>query len=216
MAAGSPNPDASLPRRPWRRRVFLLTFLVGGGLAVYRWLRQQADLSRIDPTPLPRPKRNAPYIQSKDKVIDKMIELAQVQEKDLVYDLGCGDGRIVISAAVQRGCRGVGIDIDPKRIAESEANAKEQAVDQRVSFRQADIFKVDLKEADVVLMYLLPWMVQDLVPQFEQCRPGTRIVSEDWKLDNYEADQRVTVDLPDNQSHYLFLYTTPLRRIAAK
>ena len=137
-------------------------------LKVYR----RADPANDDPSPLPRPKINAPFITTADPVINKMIEVGEITDKDLVYDLGCGDGRIVIAAAVQSGCHGVGFDIDPQRVAEAKENAERQGVKDLIQIEEQDVFKVDLTKADVIVAYLLPWMLRDLKPSFEQCRRG--------------------------------------------
>jgi tRNA A58 N-methylase Trm61 len=138
-----------------------------------------------------------------------MIETAQIEADDLVYDLGCGDGRLVITAAVQKGCRGIGFDIEPERVAEAQANVKLHDVESLVEIRLQDVFKVDLSEADVVLMYLLPQMLRDLKPQFAQCRPGTRLVSHDFQIEGVQVDRTVEVFLPER--HFVHLYVTPLK-----
>lgn len=185
-----------------------------GGWAIRSKLLAIGRLEDMDTRPFPQPKLNAPFIKTNDNVVDRMIELAGITDHDLVYDLGCGDGKIVIGACVQRGCRGIGFDIEPLRIAEAKRNAQEQKVDQLVTFKQADIFSVDLSPGNVIVMYLLPWMVQDLVPQFEKCRPGTRIVSEDWKIDGIREERTEVVVSDEGVPHHLFLYVTPLNKPA--
>lgn len=118
----------------------------------------------------------------------------------------------MIGACAQRSCRGIGYDIEPQRIQEAEENARLHKVEHLVKFERADVFELDLRPASVVLLYLLPRMVQDLVPQFEQCSPGTRIVSEDWAIDGVQADEQREVLLESGERHTLFLYTLPLRR----
>lgn len=189
--------------------------LVGSGYAAYR-LYRLSDLANYDPSPLPRPKLNAPFIKSPDFVVNRMIELAEISERDLVYDLGCGDGRIVITAAVQTGCRGVGFDIDPARVAESKENVVRHGVEHLVTIEEKNIFDVDLSRANVILMYLLPWMVKELVPQFERCPPGTRIVSHDWEIEGVEKERTVVVDDDQEDLHYLHLYITPLKKRVEK
>ena len=129
----------------------------------------------------------APYVPTPQDVVDRMLALAQVTKDDVVYDLGCGDGRIVITAARQFGTRGVGVDIDPQRIQESEANAKAAGVENLVSFRLQDAITVDVSPATVVTLYLLSASNLKLRPILtKQLKPGARIVSHaftmgDWR-----------------------------------
>jgi len=125
-----------------------------------------------------RPKLDVPYVPTPQEVVDKMLDMAKVRRNEVLFDLGCGDGRIVVTAASKFGARGVGIDIDPERIAEAKANAQKAGVSNRVEFRQADLFKTDFSSANVVTLYLLPDINRKLRPQlWRQLRPGTRIVS---------------------------------------
>ena len=120
----------------------------------------------------------APYVPTPQDVVDRMLVVAQVTKNDIVYDLGCGDGRIPISAARQYGARGVGVDIDPRRIAESRANAKAAGVEHLVEFRLEDALKADVSPATVVTLYLLASSNARLRPRLtRQLRPGARIVS---------------------------------------
>jgi SAM-dependent methyltransferase len=147
-----------------------------------------------------------PYIPSTRLNVDEMLRLAAVQPGDLVYDLGSGDGRIVITAAREWGARGVGIEIDGKLVAESRENAKREGVADRVSFREGDIFKADLREATVVTMYLLTSLVERLQPKlFAELRPGTRIVAHDYGFAGWKPDRTVNV------SKSFYLYVVPAR-----
>jgi SAM-dependent methyltransferase len=144
-----------------------------------------------EPTKLTR-KLDVWYVATPHEVVDRMLYEAKVRPADVVYDLGCGDGRMVIAAAKQFGTRGVGIDLDPARIKEARANAKAQGVDKLVTFRVADLFQTDLREATVVLMYLLPEVNRRLKPKlFAELQPGARVVShdfdmgKDWPPDRY-------------------------------
>ena len=119
-----------------------------------------------------------PYVSTPYEVVDKMLEMAKVGPGDVVYDLGCGDGRIVIVAAKLLGARGVGIDLSPERIAEANANLKATGMEGRVKFVQADLFKSDFSDATVVTLYLGAQVNAALRPQlWKQLRPGTRVVS---------------------------------------
>ena len=129
----------------------------------------------------------APYVPTPQAVVDKMLELAEVNAKDIVYDLGCGDGRIVITAAKKYGARGVGVDIDPERIKESQANAKKQGVENLVTFKLEDAMKVDVSEATVVTLYLLSSSNAILRPILtRQLKPGARIVSHAFSMGDWQ------------------------------
>ncbi len=146
-------------------------------------------------------------------VVSRMLRLAGVKKSDFVYDLGCGDGRMVVLAAAKYGCRGIGYDIDPQRIAEALDNVKRNHVTELVQIIRADLFKVDLSKADVLSLYLLPEINQRLLPQFEKLKPGSRLVFHDYGLEGYEADQTVRLTSnEDNAVHTLYLYTTPLKQ----
>ena len=131
--------------------------------------------------------RDVPFVPTPERVVDKMLELAKVGPEDVVYDLGSGDGRIVIAAAKKRGARGVGIDIDPERVREARDNARRAGVAERVEFREGDLFKAHISEASVVTIYLLSGVNLKLRPKLlAELKPGTRIVSHafdmgDWK-----------------------------------
>ena len=129
------------------------------------------------------PKLDVPYVPTPQPIVDKMLELANVGKNDVLFDLGCGDGRIVITAAKERGARGTGIDIDPARIKEARQNAAAAGVEGQVNFRQADLFKSDFSQATVVTLYLLPAINQQLRPQlWKQLKVGTRVVSHDFDM----------------------------------
>ena len=122
---------------------------------------------------------DVPYVPTPEDVVEAMLKLANVTKNDVVYDLGCGDGRIVITAAQKYGARGVGVDINPERIQDSNANAKKAGVTDRVKFVQQDLFETDFREATVVMLYLLPDVNLRLRPKLlSELKPGTRIVSQ--------------------------------------
>ncbi len=153
------------------------------------------------------------FLPTPPEVVDKMLELTQVKKGDLVYDLGCGDGRIVIAAAKKYGCRAVGYDIDPNRVRESRENVDANNVGDLVKIEQADIFALDLSKADVITLYLLPSLNVKLIPQLEKLKPGSRIVSHDFDMQGVKPDKVVTVN-PDSGSreHTVYLWTTPLNK----
>jgi SAM-dependent methyltransferase len=138
------------------------------------------------------PRLDVPYVPTPQPVVDRMLELAQVGRRDVLFDLGCGDGRIVITAARQLGARGTGIDIDPARIQEARDNAAAAGVADRVQFRQADLFESDFSEATVVTLYLLPSINQKLRPQlWKQLKVGTRVVSHDFSMGDEWPPEKV-------------------------
>ena len=133
---------------------------------------------------------DVPYVPTQDHVVIEMLKFAGVGEGDVVYDLGCGDGRIVIAAAREFGATGVGIDIDPARIAEAVANARKAGVTSRVNFRQASFFDVDVSEATVMALYLLPEINQRLRPKLmAELKPGTRIIANHFGMGDWRADE---------------------------
>lgn len=130
-----------------------------------------------------RPLPTVPYVTTPQDIVLRMLAMARVGKDDMVYDLGCGDGRIVIAAARRYGARGVGIDLDPERIAEAKANAGRAGVQDRVRFRQADLFKTDFSPATVVMLYLLFEVNLKLMPRlWQQLRVGARVVSHDFHM----------------------------------
>ncbi|OPY65546.1 MAG: Ribosomal protein L11 methyltransferase [Syntrophorhabdaceae bacterium PtaU1.Bin034] len=132
---------------------------------------------------------DVPYVPTHENTIEEMLRICEVSPHDIVYDLGCGDGRIVITAAKKFGARGVGIDIDPVRIAESRTNAAREGVEDKVRFVQQDLFQADFRQATVVTIYLLSGINLKLRPMlFEQLRPGTRLASHDFSMGEWEPD----------------------------
>lgn len=128
-------------------------------------------------------KPDVPYVPTPQEVVDRMLELAKVGKNDVLYDLGCGDGRIVITAAQKHGARGVGIDLNPDRIAEAKANADRAGVNGKVTFKVGDLFASNFSEASVVTLYLLPDVNRALRPQlWKQLKVGTRVVSHDFDM----------------------------------
>lgn len=128
-------------------------------------------------------KPDVPYVPTPKAIVDKMLDMAKVDKDDVVYDLGCGDGRIVITAAKERGARGVGIDLNPTRISEAKANAQSAGVDGKVKFMVGDLFTADFSEASVVTLYLLPDVNRALRPMlWKQLKVGSRVVSHDFDM----------------------------------
>lgn len=152
---------------------------------------------------------NTPYISTDLPVVDAMLEIADIRESDLVYDLGCGDGRIVVQAAKRFGCRAIGFEIDPQAIADAHRKIQEEQVGDLVTVENRDIFSLDLSKADVINIYLLPHQVTKLVPQLQRTKPGCRIVCHDFGLEGFAYDRRKAID-GGGQAHVVFLYTAPL------
>jgi len=148
----------------------------------------------LEVPPAPQ-KSDVPYVPTSTPVVNRMLQLADVDEKDLVYDLGSGDGRIVIQAAKQYGARGVGIEIDPELVRKARRNAREAGVSDLVEFRQGDLFETDLSDATVVTMYLLPSVNLKLRPKlFKELEPGTPIVSHDFDMGKWAPEKTVKLD----------------------
>ncbi len=145
------------------------------------------------------------YVPTPPEVVDEMLRLADVDDTDLVYDLGSGDGRIVIAAAKQRGAQGVGIDIDPIRVEQGKRNAEQAGVSDRVTFLQEDLFSADFSDATVVTLYLLPSLNLRLRPAlFEQLAPGTRVVSHAFHMGSWDPDAQSTIG-----RHNVFFWIVP-------
>jgi cyclopropane fatty-acyl-phospholipid synthase-like methyltransferase len=159
----------------------------------------------------PGVKLDAPYVSTPQPVVDAMLRLAAVRPGEMVYDLGCGDGRIVITAARNFGARGVGIDIDPRRIEEANAMARLAGVSSQVRFAVQDLFKTDFSDADVMAIYLFPELNAKLLPKFRaELKPGARIVSHQFGIGDWKPDRTETA-WSGTQDHQLHLW-----RIAAR
>jgi SAM-dependent methyltransferase len=133
------------------------------------------------------------YVPTPEAVVDEMLRVAKVGPQDVLYDLGSGDGRIPITAARRFGTRGLGIDIDPQRVREARANAERAKVADKVRFVEGDLFELDLSEATVITLYLLPALNMRLRPRLLALKPGTRIVSHDFSMGDWEPEEVLTV-----------------------
>lgn len=175
-----------------KKLCFLLVFLTLAGSLVFA---QQKPLREPDVIFVPTP----------EEVVEQMLKLANVHKGDVVYDLGCGDGRTVIDAAKIPGVRAVGIDINPERIKESLENAKKAGVMDRVTFRNEDLFEADIKQATVVTLYLLQSLNVKLRPKlWKELKPGTRVVSHDFDMGDWKPDKQIDMD-----EHTIYLWTIP-------
>jgi len=136
------------------------------------------------------PKKVVPYVPTGPETVSAMLKLARVDKNDLVIDLGCGDGRIVIAAAKEYGAHGIGVDIDAERIKEARENARKEGVANLVEFRQGDLFAADIRKASVVTLYLLPSVNMKLRPKlWRELKPGTRVVSHSFDMQDWKPDQ---------------------------
>ena len=154
---------------------------------------------------LRQPSLDVPYEPSSYGIAEEMLRMADVTSRDLVYDLGCGDGRIVIMAAKERGARGIGVDIDPERIKESRENAEAAGVSHLVGFFEQDLFFTDIRRATVVMIYLYPDVNLKLRPRLlTDLKPGSRIVSSTYTMEEWEPDATQRVE-----GHDLYLFVVP-------
>ncbi len=175
------------------KKLFLLLLLLGLNLSLAP--AQQKKLREPDVVFVPTPQ----------EVVDQMLKVAKVGRGDVLYDLGCGDGRTVISAA-KLGARAIGIDINPVRIKESEDNAASQGMTGKVTFKNADLFETDFKDATVVTLYLLPSLNLKLRPKIWQLKPGTRIVSHDFDMGDWKPEKTIELD-----GHTVYFWTVPAK-----
>jgi len=154
-----------------------------------------------------------PYVSTPYEVVDEMIRLAGVTADDVVYDLGCGNGIIVVTAAKKYGVKAVGFDINPERIKESLENVRANKVEHLVTIKQADIFTLDLSEASVVTLYLLPSLNVKLMPQLAKLKPGSRIVSHDFDMRGAKPVEVATVSTDSGQylgtEHTVYKWVVP-------
>ena len=158
-----------------------------------------------------------PYVQTPDRVVEGMLDLAAVRSGDYLVDLGSGDGRIVITAAYKRGTRGLGVEIDPRLVEKSRATAKQLGVSGRAEFAVQDLFETDIRSANVLTMYLLPDVNLALRPRIlAEMKPGSRVVSHDWDMAEWKPDMSITLDVPEKKiglkkASTLYLWLVPAR-----
>jgi SAM-dependent methyltransferase len=156
----------------------------------------------------PKPRPEVPYVPTENTVVQAMLDLAGVKSTDIVYDLGCGDGRIVVLAAKNYGARGVGVDIDPERIRDARANAQRNGVENLARFEEKDLFDADIHEATVVTLYLLPAVNLRLRPKLlKDLKPGTRIVSHSFDMGDWKPEKEEVVE-----GQRLYLWTVPPKK----
>lgn len=163
-----------------------------------------------------RPRKRSPdaaFVPTPPDVVKRMLELAAVTKGDVVYDLGSGDGRVVIAAAKVHGCKAVGVELDKDLVAKSRERAKAAGVEKLATFEHGDLFEADFSGASVVARYVLPGMSQELIPKFETLKPGSRIVCHCFPIPGVKPDRvlKVTSD-QDDVERPLYLYTLPLTK----
>jgi SAM-dependent methyltransferase len=182
--------------------ILILTSLIITGI----FLNSESVYAQA-PTPTP----DIHYIPTAPEIVDRMLELARIKKNDVLYDLGCGDGRIVIAAAKKYGIHAFGYDIDPVRILEARANAVRAGVEHLVTFEEKDIFTLDLSKASVVTLYLLPRLNVQLMGQLAKLKKGSRIISHDFDMRGRAIPTHTETIRPsgDDRDHSVFLWEIP-------
>src|SRR5438477_10946524 len=148
------------------------------------------------------------YVPTPQEVVDKMLDMADVRPGEIVYDLGCGDGRIPVTAAKKYGSKAWGFDINPVRVKESLENVEKNNVKNLVTIELKDIFELDLSKADVITLYLLPQLNVKLIPQLDKLKPGCRIVSPDFNMEGVRPKREVTYAQQGGRAHSIYLWVT--------
>jgi tRNA G37 N-methylase Trm5 len=152
------------------------------------------------------------FVPTPHEVVDKMLEMADVRPGEVVYDLGCGDGRIPVAAAKKFGVKAWGFDINPVRVKESLETVAKNNVKHLVTIKQADVFELDLSKADVITLYLLPQLNVKLIPQLDKLKPGSRIVSHDFNMEGVRPKREVAFTPQGGREHRVYLWVTPLEK----
>lgn len=185
----------------WHRPVTLALLITITALALSAGAQSTTETKPLD----------VPYVPTHEKVVAEMLRVANVRNDDVLYDLGSGDGRIVITAARQFGTRGTGIDIDPARVRDAHENARRAGVADKVKFVQGDIFDARISDATVVTLYLLPAVNMRLRPKLlSELRPGTRIVSHNYDMGDWAPEKTIRVKTPAGD-HTVYYWVVPRR-----
>lgn len=207
LAAGCSDPTAATDASSARTDATPAATPVASPIEAQATPQNTASANTSAETTTPTRGPDVVYVPTPQPVVDAMLELAEVKTGDVLYDLGSGDGRIPITAAERYGVRGIGIDINPERIREANANAEAAGVTDLVTFRQEDLFEADFSDATVVTLYLLDSLNEKLRPRLlAELDPGTRIVSHAFRMGDWEPEETVQVD-----SSTIFLWTVPER-----
>lgn len=206
LADSNWKPSAS--RLAVARRLHLSPELTRRLPAVETVLLPQAQVEPLNRTLKP----DVGYVPITDDAIDEMLALAQLKPSDRVVELGCGDARLLVAAARRHGCRGLGVDVDPTRVAAALENVRRHGLEARVQIQERDMFQVDLSEADVVLLYILPTLNVRLLPQLAALKPGARVLSHDFDMPGAVPDRALQVYSPATQlAKTYFLWVAPLK-----
>ena len=160
------------------------------------------------------PQDSIPFVPTPMEVVERMLALADVKQTDLLYDLGCGDGRIVITAAKKYGVRGVGVDLDPKLVEQARRKSVEEGVSHLVEFRAGDGLQVDVSEATIVTLYMFKWFNNAMRPKLQRLKPGSRVVAHDFDIDDWKPTKIEYVN-PADSSEYSTPRTLYLWRVEA-
>lgn len=179
---------------PNRRNAMATLFALGTGAAL-TGLPCRPSLAQASAAELKD--LDVPFVVTPDNVVLRMLDIAQVSAHDVVYDLGSGDGRIVITAALRYGAQGYGVEIDPSLVSRAQSNAVRAGVSSRARFETRDLFETDFGPASVITMYLLPDVNIQLRPKLLRLRPGVRLVSHDWDMGDWQPDHDEVIDAPE-------------------
>ncbi len=169
-------------------------------------------LAEANSTPASDVKLDVPYVPTHEMVVNEMLAMAKVNKDDVLYDLGSGDGRIPITAAKRFGTRGVGIDLNPVRVNEAKRNAENEEVTDKVEFIEGDIFDHDFSKATVLTLYLLPEVNLKLRPKILEMEPGTRVVSHNYHMEDWEPEVTKELKTPDGEIHYVYFWRVPEKK----
>jgi predicted RNA methylase len=197
----------------WRRNLLSIATLVALAMTAVVLRPAVAQEKRLATNRVP----DVIYVPTPRSLVEKMLEMAEVKKGDVVYDLGCGDGRIVVTAAKKYGVKAVGFDIDPQRVKEAWENVKSNKVEHLVTIKQQDIFTLDLREASVVTLYLLPDLNVRLMPQLARLKPGSRIVSHDFdmkgakpvQVHQMRVDRQESSEQDSDGAHTIYKWVVP-------
>jgi protein-L-isoaspartate O-methyltransferase len=210
----TPDPPAGPPAAPTpaavpRRLIILAAVLLVAGIGVWGGIQYYvswADSQYGEPPEIPY--RPTPFVPTPHDVVDKMLELVEPKPGELLYDLGSGDGRIVVKASKRYGCRSVGFEFNDELVKKSQADAKEQGVEKLVTIEKQDFYTVDLSKADVITIYLLPRPIAKLRPQLEKLKSGTRVVCHDYGFPWLTPDSKIAMRSQNGNGsdHFVFLY----------
>ena len=187
------------------RRLFSLVVVVSG--LAFLPLSGQEPKGQREPDVI--------FVPTPHEVVDKMFELADVRPGEVVYDLGCGDGRIPVAAAKKFGVKAWGFDINPVRVKESLETVEKNNVKHLVTIKEADVFTLDLSKANIVTLYLLPSLNVRLIPQLDKLKPGCRIVSHDFNMEGVKPKREIVYTPPSGgRDHRIYLWVTPLEKVS--